>query len=58
MRTFTDAQGLQDPIDEQDAVEAFAKRLDLAHAILIVRLGAVGWECGAELGKVEHFGWR
>lgn len=58
MRTLTDAQGLQHAIDKQDAVEALAERLDLAHAILVVRLGTVGWEGGAELGKVEHFGRR
>lgn len=52
LRTLCDAQRLQDAVDEEDAVEGLAERLDLAHAALVVWLGPVGRERGRELREV------
>lgn len=45
---------MEDSIDEEDAVEGFAKGFDLAGKGWVVGGWAVSWEGGVEVGEVEH----
>lgn len=54
-RRRQDPQGAEDPVDEEDAVEGLAQGLDLGHGGLVeVRICALRWEDGVEVGVVEH----